>query len=321
MVCYINMRGSSIRTIIPFSLLLALCFFPYVASAAGVGFVPLSGVWFSAASIAPKETVRVYTVVVNNDYASIDGTIGFYANGKSIGMAEINSVSHEHALEVSADWKPDEGSYTLSARFIKLIATTDAGDKVELNVAEMNNTAGSSLTVGGRSPVLSSGGVDAATGASAMIDVKKEGQKFVISIAEGGTGSLAQAAKIPSAGQTSSKPQSAGGLTDHAVMFEKNREAVAKAAASAVAMIDTAKATSPIETKTTSTFLDRGKAYYAEAGTLLEKSKPYANRAWELWLFISDHNDPKRIGIIIIVLIICRYGVRFWWRRRREKKW
>src|SRR6266403_819509 len=84
---------------------------PSTAFMATVGFVPSTGVWFSTSTFDPNQSIKVYTVVVNNDYASLDGTVGFYDNDKLIGSTSFKSLAKESAQQLSINWVPSQGDH------------------------------------------------------------------------------------------------------------------------------------------------------------------------------------------------------------------
>ena len=83
-----NMSYRTYKLSALFSVFLCLLFLMPFATPAnantGVGFVPSSGVWFSQDVFYENETVKLYTVVVNNTYKSLSGIIGFYDNDQLI---------------------------------------------------------------------------------------------------------------------------------------------------------------------------------------------------------------------------------------------
>lgn len=105
---------------------------PVYAAQTGLGFVTSSGIWFSKTVFFEGETVRVMTVVVNNTYANLTGTLGFFDGESSI--AEVSfSLGFEEARQISANWSPRVGQHTVTARFLTLVGKKDDGTTVALN--------------------------------------------------------------------------------------------------------------------------------------------------------------------------------------------
>src|SRR5260221_4722000 len=96
----------------------ALFFLPAVALAAGAGLVPSSGIWFSSTTLTPGTLVRVYTVVVNDQYFALDGTVGFYDNGALIDTVQFKALDKQSALQLKVLWQPTAGTHSVTAAFI-----------------------------------------------------------------------------------------------------------------------------------------------------------------------------------------------------------
>jgi hypothetical protein len=125
-------------------------------SAAGVGFVPSSRLWFSSLVFPPKEFTNIYTVIINNNYFYLDAIIGFYVDEKLIDTAYINHLSKEQATQVKGSWWPTEGSHAVAVRFVKAIAIDENGNQKELNVQEFNTVNSSAIQVGDSQSVKNS---------------------------------------------------------------------------------------------------------------------------------------------------------------------
>src|SRR3989344_5824872 len=78
--------------------------------AAPAGFVPASGVWFSQDVFFVGDTVKIQTVVVNNSYERLEGSVGFYDNSTLIGSVPV-SIALDEAKQVSLPWQPAEGDH------------------------------------------------------------------------------------------------------------------------------------------------------------------------------------------------------------------
>lgn len=105
---------------------------PVFAASQGLGFVTSSGIWFSKNVFFDGDTVRVMTVVVNNTYATLTGTLGFFDNETTI--AEVSfSLGFEEAKQISANWSPRVGQRTVHARFLTLVGKKTDGTTIQLN--------------------------------------------------------------------------------------------------------------------------------------------------------------------------------------------
>lgn len=311
-------------------------FAPASALAVGVGFIPKSGLWLSREAVLRGETVRVYTVIVNNEYSEISGAVGFYANDQLIGASEVFGLKRERAEQVAADWRPGEGSYTLSARFIRLSAATASGVRKDLDVSEINSANGSSLVVGGGGRTQSLGVRDGGYIAEAIVEAKKQGSAIMLVPAE-----LRQAeippAGIPAAGApadsgpvavSSSADAALGELpslkdawrtaADRSAALARNREAIARAAENAAVIKRRIAADETPSSATSSIAAERGQAYFVKAGNWLRIARRAAGRAWDAWLAVSDNNNPARIILIIGALLFARILLRLYNRRRRR---
>lgn len=141
-----------------------LLFVPRLTNAAGVGFVPSSRLWFSSLVFPPKESTNIYTVIINNNYFSLDAIVGFYVDGKLIDTAYVNGLKKEQATQVKGNWWPTEGGHAISVKFIKATAFDANGNKTELNVQEFNTVDSTAVQIGDSLPVNNS-----ATGTSSTV--------------------------------------------------------------------------------------------------------------------------------------------------------
>ncbi len=117
------------------TVLIALLFFaaqPVMAAQTGLGFVTSSGVWFSKNVFFEGETVRVMTVVVNNTYVTLTGTLGFFDGENTIAEVAF-SLGFEEARQISTNWSPRTGQHTVTVRFLSLSGKKEDGTTVALN--------------------------------------------------------------------------------------------------------------------------------------------------------------------------------------------
>ncbi len=142
--------------IILFIFLLSLFLFPAISNAAGVGFVPSSRLWFSSLVFPPKESTNIYTVIINNNYFSLDAIVGFYVDEKLIDTTYISSLKKEQAVQAKGNWWPTEGQHSISVKFVKATAIDANGNKTELNVQEFNTVDSTAVQIGDSLPVNNS---------------------------------------------------------------------------------------------------------------------------------------------------------------------
>lgn len=244
--------------------------------AATVGFVPSSGIWFSKTEIKPGESIRVYTVVVNNNYPSLSGTVTFYDNGEKIDSVEVKSLTKESVQQVRVLWEPAEGAHVVSAKLTRAVATNADGKQETLDLS-------------------SQGTVTSQT----EIEIKKQGDQLVLQ-------------PETSSSDTSSGQTIAAQADD---VFAKNREALDKAGDVVATLTTTAGTISRVYTGTKSAF-EKGQEYYEKGEEQWQKVAPYVEKASPYWMKLSNNNEPKRVAIIVGGTILVFYVIRFFWRRR-----
>lgn len=276
---------------------------PLAALAAGAGFVPNSGIWFSRTTLAPGETVRVFTVVVNSEYYLLDSTISFFDNNKTIGQIEVIGLPKESAKQLGISWQPAEGEHSLSVKFIRAIAIDEKGNKTELAMADLNSQIGASLIVPGvmstNSTPIATSSAGVLVGQAVAVAVKQEDNKLLIVPANGSSGSLP-------VGDFSSLEGTVSSVSD---WFAKNREALAKAQATVQTITSTANKLGAAYAQTKS-LIGKGQEYYDKGEASWQKVAPYFAKlapAYNLvkagWLKITNNNEPKRIFIVIGVIM------------------
>ena len=273
-------------------------FFPSIPSA-GIGFVPSTKIWFSPSEFSAGDMIRLYTVVINNDYPSLSGTVGFYANEEEINRVTFQNLEREDAEQLRVFWQPVTGAYTLRARFLRAIATDENGVEHELDIASINSVDTAFVSSGGASsssvalegtsqtsqPQASSGGGSGAY-TDIMIEKKVEGLLVV----------------APK--ETMSKE------ADTADSFENTVDRVG-AAIQFVTSSANAVASAYEKTKET---VETGEKYYDAGRQWWEKSKPYiqpyASSTKALWQKVSNNNDPGRVfkiaGGLLLLYILFR---------------
>ncbi|MDO8499566.1 MAG: hypothetical protein Q7S66_02790 [bacterium] len=128
-----------------FSAVISICLVvviqPLFVEAAGVGFVPDGRIWFSDDRPVVGESTRIYTVIINNDYYSLDAAVGFFVDGNLIDTAVINNLQKERAVQIRASWRPTEGAHTITVEFINASVADEAGNITGLNVQDFNTVS------------------------------------------------------------------------------------------------------------------------------------------------------------------------------------
>lgn len=306
----------NVKKLIVTVLLSAYCLVPSAIWAANVGFVPSTGLWFSRTEFSPGETIRVYTVIINNDYHSLDGAVAFYDNGQVIDTVAVQGLTKESAKQIRVFWEPAEGQHAVTARFTKAVAVDAQGKKQEVDIGTINSVAGAPLAVGGeklysvqQTPTAPSDSTGAASTTPVAIGevqlvVKKQGEKLVIA-----------PAPVVKVG-TQSPPGEAGAAED---LLSKNREALAKAEQLAGTITTTAGKINSAYDKTKSA-VEEGKGYYEKGRERWGKTVPYIKRAEPFWNTISNNNEPKRVAIIVGSIIVLWLVMKWMFRRRRKRR-
>lgn len=283
-----------------FSLLVSLLV-PVAAFAAQVGFVPSTGVWFSRTDLKPGEMVHVYTVVVNNVYHELNGTVAFYDNDSVIGFAEFTGLKKDEAKQLRAAWEPDEGNHRISARFTRAEAVDEAGKKTALSLEAIVGTTGQPLVLAnGATPEIG----------STSLSVKQENDRLLI------TPALIIEEKNNDLVGQKKEGASSTLATSIEEFFSKNNALLNKAQSVAGTITSTAGKLEQAIAGTKIWIEEGGKLY--ETGK--EKAgfiKPVADQVYKGWLVVTGDNDSKRIGVIIVVFLLSWFLIRRLRRRQR----
>lgn len=177
---------------------------PQSARATEVGFVPSSGIWFSKQTIAQGEAVKAYAVIINNAYPAVKADVAFYDNSDEVGTVKIERLEKEQARELWIQWTPSPGSHKITARFLRASVIAANGTETALDPSELNTIGESSFTAPQGSQVSGQGGAvlqgsvpvnstptstlvqdaNALAGDGVTVQVKKEGDKLVLSVLE-----------------------------------------------------------------------------------------------------------------------------------------
>lgn len=319
---------------------LAICWpVPLAAQAATVGFVPDTGLWFSKTEFTPGEVIRVYTVVVNNEYYAVEGTVGFYDNDKPIASVELKNMLKDSARQLKVFWEPTEGAHRLSAHFIQAFALDEKGNSRAISLTDINSQVGSPLRYvsGGIDPVVSGAGSESAipvssgasqtssapvaiaanpgAGAAAAVTVpnpvevavKRHGEKLLLSAPRPASGQLASGA-APADGVVASSTLAIPGGALNATLdefFAKNRAAIAKTQAIVGSITTTAGRINETYERGKATvaqgqqYYDAGQKQWEKIRSYLDKFKPVVAKLKPWWEKISGDNNPRRIALIV----------------------
>lgn len=285
-----------------------LCLFPLKTLAISSGFVPATGIWFSATQIKTGLPVTIYSVIVNNDYPWFSGQVGFYDNNKLFNTVEVKNIAKETTALIKASWTPTVGEHALSAQFIKAAIIDSSGVSKTLDVSAINNVSGLPLVVSGGAVVsalpaadasVNSGGTaepNSATGAggAVTVQVNKQGDNLVIAAPVNSVSANTIAGAV-------------GGVSNY---VEQNRGVLNKAQQLAGTVTSTA---GKIEAayEGTKNVINKTQEIYNQGQQTMQKARPYLDAIKNFldklspwWNLISNNNDPKRIAIIIIAVIV-----------------
>lgn len=311
-------------------------FAPVAAVAATVGFVPSTGIWFSRTELKPNESVRLYTVVMNNAFASVDATVAFYDNDALFGQAAVKNLGRETAVQVSAMWQPTEGNHTLQARLAEIVARDEKGEAAVIPDADVARVTGIPLVINAQSvapltlpsadgvqnqPVSGGGGVSASSLGATPVSVERVDGQLKIIPQVLGEKIFSLSSLEPSATTASSAVREPSAVPEDD-LFAKNRAAL-EAARGAINTVTTTAATINKAYSATKDAIDQGRnivsqgqQIYEKGKTMLAKAKPIVDRLTPWWNKMSKNNDPKRILIIAGVALVIYLSIRR--NRRRE---
>jgi hypothetical protein len=284
---------------------LSLFGFSSATLAAQVGFVPSTGVWFSRTELSPNESVRIYTVIVNNNYYALNGTVAFYDNETSIDTAAFTALKKGEARQLSVFWQPSEGDHKISARFTKAEAVDEKGVKTTISLDSIVATSGQPLS-------LTNGEVTEVGAAALSVEQKDDRLLLTPQKTASNAVAIATSQKTTSSAVAASEESGGGGEN----IFEKNKALLGKAESAAQTITSTAE---KVENVVASV-----KSAAAQAGAWYETGKEGARTVWPVvrqiyygWLVVSNENDPVRIAIIVAVVLLVWFVVRRLRRRHR----
>ena len=107
---------------------------------AAFDFVVDQAVTISSPSAVEGQTVKLYTVVVNNDFPTFSGKVNFYNNGQLIGTAEVKKLNLEEARQVSVSYTVPAGTLTITTQLSNVSVTKKDGSVESIAEAEVKNT-------------------------------------------------------------------------------------------------------------------------------------------------------------------------------------
>ena len=300
----------------------ACCLLPS-AGLAAVGFAPSTGIWFSATTIIPNQSIWIFSVIINNEYYSLNGVVGFYDdNNELIDSVAVIGLRKEQAMQIKVLWTPEVGEHALSARFIKALAVDANGKEQLLAIDSLNSVAGVPLNVGGTmvgNTTVSIGQPGATTSTQpassatiapdvtgqTMVSVKKQGESIVIT------------PSIRTSSEQNSNTMATGTIGTVEDLFAKNREALDKARSIAETVTSTAAKISAVYERSKAA-IDQGQEYYTKGQRFIAPIKAAAQKVKPAWDKIFNHNNPKRLAIIGGGVVVAAWLVRKSRRRGRQ---
>jgi len=306
--------------------------FPIIVFAANVGFVPSTGLWFSRTSFLPGETISVYTVIFNNDYYGLDGTVVFYDNNNVIGAVSVKNLSEESAKQLKVLWQPVAGEHALSARFTSATVVDSEGNRTNLDLASINGVTGAPLEVGSSTAVsadntvvpqetgsVASGNAASSTAIGATdVMVANVNGKLIITP----PGALESGSSV--GGSVADAIHSA--VSSIGDIFAKNHLVLGQVNSSTAIVTSTVGSLADAYGSTKDT-VEAGKNFYQKAdeawktmSVYLVKAGPVFNKIKAGWLWFTDGNDPTRVMVIVGIFVVVFIIAVVRRRHRRRKK-
>ncbi len=300
---------------------LALFLFPSAVSAATVGFVPSTGLWFSTTTFSASQPITLYTVVINNDFPLLDGVVGFYDNETLITTTPFVGLVKEQALQLKALWQPGSGEHAVQARLERLIARTASGATSTVPLEQTVRSTGSPLALGAKTatPVTvdqvaavgsaGSGSISNVVLGSVALEVVEEGAKKKLSPQVLGEKIVAMLTTSPQ--NTSSTDESM-----FQEVLDKNRQILNRAEDVASTITTTAGKISSAYNQTKSVIAE-GEAWYHKLRQYVDKAAPYFEGMKRGWLVITDNNEPKRVVAAVLSVFVLYLILKWVFRRDR----
>ncbi len=286
------------------------------AQAATVGFVPSTGVWFSPTTFSPGEEVSVNTVIINDAYSSLNGQVIFLDNGEQIGSVVVDNLTEGTARQVNILWRPAVGEHSVVARLINVSAINEAGETEAVDLSAINSQSGEPL-------VVANGGTVAPTTVSASGNPATSSIPLVGAAAITVTGTSGEFIIAP-APKTSSTDnlQSADSASAIDSLFAKNRAAFEQAQAAVGAVTTTVAKINGVYTATrgvvnkTQELYTQLQSLFSQIGHWLTQLGPWQQNIQSIWNRVTGNDDPKRVGIVILIVLLPIMYIG--WRLRRR---
>jgi hypothetical protein len=120
------------------SIFIIFFFLLFPAAVLGRSFVLFvdSGMSISDPNAFAGDTVKIYAVVVNNNFESLSANVKFYNGNEQIGTAEVRNLSFEQAKQVSVSYELPFGEQVLEMRLSDVVAKDKDGNKL-IDILEM----------------------------------------------------------------------------------------------------------------------------------------------------------------------------------------
>lgn len=278
---------ATLRTIVVVGLVV-----PVVALAAQVGFVPSNGVWFSRTDVKPGEMIWAYTVVVNNNYHALNGTVVFYDNDQVIDTVVVEQLKKDEVRQLRAFWEPSVGEHRISVQFTKAEAVDEVGKKTVVTVAQSDNAA--TLVVQQKNDQL------------LLVPEAVAGEKLAVT-----TSSPPKTVSTTAVVATSSS----AATTSFDIMAE-GTALINKAQNFAGTLTSTAHKVEQTYTEVKQ-WIATGGSWYEQFMKQVQKFEPFMGAAYEAWLVVTNNNEPLRLGVIAVILVLAWWLVRRMYRRKR----
>ena len=112
-------------------------FLPVIALA-DFNFVVNQGLWLTPGTWFAGNKVKVYTVVINNDFDKLSGDVEFFANGKSLGTVGVKDLPFEEAKQVGFEYTLAFGDTMFEAKLKNVIVQEKNGGITKLPPSQVS---------------------------------------------------------------------------------------------------------------------------------------------------------------------------------------
>lgn len=103
-----------------------LVLFPTQTGAA-FNFVVNQGLWLTPGKWFATDSVKVYTVVINNNFEKLSGDVQFFSNGRNIGTISVVNLPFEDAKQVGVELALSAGVNKLEAKLSNVVVQEKSG--------------------------------------------------------------------------------------------------------------------------------------------------------------------------------------------------